>query len=117
MTIDPDTASLDQLRDECAVLLGWTQRDGDIWTRPNGDDRGYSSRMHNPCPATLDFVAGAIPRGWYVRIEHDDGGEHWWLAEAWTQRDDRVITEADTELTARYRLLAKVLRHEKEGTR
>ena len=106
-----DTMTLDELRDEAARLTGHTRREppggGDpFWTHESSRDALY---VH-PLPPTLDAVAKAMPKGVMVQIRQ---GAEWWTAEEVTVMRGGWVIECSAvgpdELTARLRLLCKVL--------
>lgn len=121
-----DTCTLDECRDEVARLLGWERDMYEIshlegldshdvtgpWYR-NGVRRLAS---HHPVPLSLDWIAAAMERhakGWRVRITNwEDPYEDGWGCESF-HRDYpslRVCSDSPTELGARLRCFAKVLR-------
>jgi len=132
MTIDPLTATLDELRDWFAERDGWNRPDaapdptryslveaagdslvrGRWWRR---DKTGkYRTQFDHPYPPTRDGAAGAMPEGWFwtrdgAAVSHRPDG----LLLKWTacQRGAdnwRVVENPDTgnEIDDRYRLAA-----------
>lgn len=107
-----DAATLDECRDEIAKLQGWRTLPPRNFAWWHDITRTGSSK--HPIPATLDAIAGAMPDGWYIGIEHAyaDRSDSWFVTAV-----NRTIPDTEqrhemvgpTELLARARLLVKVL--------
>lgn len=114
--------------DEIARLQGWAN---DIsgwgfgpggWVKPCRNERGeIVSHSHclngsHPIPATLDAIAGLMPRDYCLSIRTGPRIDGW---EASAMKRDswsiHVVETAPTELEARAALLLAVLRREKEA--
>ena len=120
---DPNTASLDALRDELARLTGWgllAHSDAFImdrvWQHPNG------STSTSPCPNTIDGLAKVWPEGWRFSVDNlgfDNNDEGRWRACGCPDTDDGpdhyIYSHAPTEFEARLRLTVAVLQHKEDG--
>ena len=100
MTID--SATVEQLRDELARLLGWTRVTGDAqWLNIND---GRMCDLPHVIPLTLDFVAAAEERGRWIAVTFWAGHD----PPRWTAQSHAGTCEGPDELTARLRLVVKV---------
>ena len=102
-----DTASITELRDELAGLMGHTQHEppgsGDpYWTHESSRDAIYE----HPIPLTLDFVAAAMQEtGWVWRRS-----DCWYafLPQHATHKHGHSTADTGDELADRLRLLVKI---------
>jgi hypothetical protein len=109
MPSDPNTMTLDEIRDWLAERKGWKQ----VLTDPDGmkiiqwSKDGIVHGIFSPIPPTLDAAAAALPEGWNFNIEYKEARKDKWLCYFWRPMGafpalTRIV--ADTELLARFRL-------------
>jgi hypothetical protein len=123
--LDLDTCTVPELQDELARLTGWIP-----WGKPEcgwckledniDDELPHSFQASHPIPWTLDAIAALMPQGWRWDGVHESDNNEWGVlayirggikkpAPRWFR-----ISRANTELEARARCVAKVLRHVQE---
>jgi len=107
--------TLEQIRDEVALLLGYTKRpDESPWW-----DCDTTSCNYHPVPSTIDGIAALWPEGWYTSIDellnYPCGHELRWRAtakracKAGETEVLHVSTNGPTEYKTRLRLLHAAL--------
>lgn len=113
--IDFDTCTVETLRDELARLTGWRFGSERWWSTPSKHPATYTDQIGqaHPIPWTLDAIAAMMPEGWKWNwiANYKDGV---WQARAEAPTRHYHCADAPTELEARARCVAKVLRHTKE---
>lgn len=113
MSINLDTCTVEELRDELATVGGgpWEKRNG-RWYHRDWHKLGSGQKRH-PVPWSLGFVADLMPDGWQIEVHqctHLDGRTEAWLIHAYFNKGEREAhSEGKTELEARARCVAKVL--------
>ena len=94
MTFDPNTATLDELRNWLAEDDGWQLHEDGLWYIP-----GEFPAKDHPYPPTLDGAAKALPEGWKWSRDY---GECW---RAWVGLEPYVeVPDTKSEIADRYRL-------------
>ena len=111
MTFDPNTATLDELRNWLAEDDGWQLHEDGLWYIP-----GEFPAKDHPYPPTLDGAAKALPEGWWWTREgasashRKDGLLLKWSACQCGADKWGIVETPDTgnEIADRYRLAVKV---------
>lgn len=107
MTLDPRTATLDEIRDWFAERDGWTLEPVTqcFWEKVEKD--GSIRFGPHPYPPTRDGAASAMPSGYRLTLgEYSDG---WYASARHNSVPGKSIVKAEQEadeITARYRLAA-----------
>lgn len=96
--MNPNTMTIEAIRDELARRDGWYINSRGYWERPIDGDQS-----EHPIPATLDEAA-RLPGEWNLdTMERNEGGTH--FVHAWQSGTCKTQSSmADTELLARFRL-------------
>lgn len=123
--MNPQTMTLDEVRDELARMDGWEVEFGSFMytdystgTTHVGVQRwldvdGVKESFRHPHPATLDGAAAALPKGWNISMQIPPN-MRCEIAGFKTDRD-AVYVYAPDEITARYRLALACRIAEMEG--
>ena len=112
MTLDPRTATLDEIRDWFAKRDGWLRDPNGTWSR----EGKFWPEAYHPYPPTLDGAAKALPEGWWWTREgasashRKDGLLLKWSACQCGADKWGIVETPDTgnEIADRYRLAVKV---------
>jgi hypothetical protein len=107
---DPNTMTLDEIRDWLTQKAGWTHRKAqDLWFAKDDPIGMFTCRSH-PIPPTLDAAAAAMPEGWtWLReyrphpADNERGCVVCWVA-FHDVLGEVVMPDTGNEITARYRL-------------
>lgn len=95
--MNPNTMTIEAIRDELARREGWENHPEYGWCHP---DVQYEDGRPHPIPATLDEAA-KIGNGWMVRVYVNEHG----VTIAHATKDDAVFERTgDAEMEARFRL-------------
>lgn len=99
---------LQETLDEIARLTGW-RRFGSGGSLSNWWGRGKDETFDHPVPATLDAIAGLMPKGWKWGVIHSEHGTFGWASPP--DRPDAFESEGTSELEVRALVALAVLRH------
>jgi hypothetical protein len=117
---NPNTMTLDELRDWCAVDAGW--RKHTLYWHPfnvPGMEAARNVCYLHPFPKTLDGAARALPEGWkWEKRTHLKVGAEWnqlWWAECGSI-DVGPFRDTGDEILDRYRLAVACRKAEHERT-
>lgn len=102
--MNPDTATVSELRDELARLMGWFRPHLSKPMPFKWYHDTHGGQNNHPVPLTLDFVATAEERGRWIAVTFWAGHD----PPRWTAQSHAGTCEGPDEITARLRLVVKV---------
>jgi len=107
MPSDPNTMTLDEIRDWLAARAGCVKvkdsHGGDAWRHKSLMHDPYSNWTH-PFPPTLDAAAEAMPKRWWYEVHIDMAVIDKVSCGAGTGSCATYFAHGDTEILARFRL-------------